>query len=258
MIKTWYCECGSRQRNFGDIITKILLEKLTQHTFVMKSLNDLNECDVIGIGSILNRCTSNFSGSVWTTGLMYENHLSYLPLANIIAVRGQLTLDRIKMPNKKSIILGDGGLLVDSLIENRKFNKIYTLGLIPHYIDQKVPFITELKKEKNVKFIDIRGDYMTILEQASQCNFILSSSLHGLILADSLNIPNKWIELSDKVHGKGFKYRDYYSVFGMKDIAPYKCCADINKIISDFEKYDYNRKGIDSIKENLHQSIKLI
>ena len=52
----------------------------------------------------------------------------------------------------------------------------------------------------------------------------MSSSLHGLILADFLGLSNQWVRLSgEERNAKGmneFKYRDYYSVFGLEDIAP--------------------------------------
>lgn len=48
------------------------------------------------------------------------------------------------------------------------------------------------------------------------CKYIISSSLHGLICADSICIPNRWIKLSELL-GSDFKFHDYYSVF---DITP--------------------------------------
>ncbi len=41
--------------------------------------------------------------------------------------------------------------------------------------------------------------------------------MHGIIAADSLNIPNQAIRFSDKLTGGNFKFNDYYSVF---DIEP--------------------------------------
>jgi hypothetical protein len=45
---------------------------------------------------------------------------------------------------------------------------------------------------------------------------VLSSSLHGLIAADALGVPNAWIGLSDALRGGDFKFRDYYGVFGIE------------------------------------------
>jgi pyruvyltransferase len=44
-----------------------------------------------------------------------------------------------------------------------------------------------------------------------ECKIVLSSSLHGLVLADSFQIPNKRIVLSNNIIGGDFKFKDYYS-----------------------------------------------
>ena len=52
-----------------------------------------------------------------------------------------------------------------------------------------------------------------MIKDIAQCNHIVSSSLHGIVTAHSLNIPAVWVKLSDKVVGDGYKFRDYFSVY---------------------------------------------
>jgi len=61
--------------------------------------------------------------------------------------------------------------------------------------------------------IPITGGIEHVLREASKCERIMSSSLHGIILADALGIENQW-EYSERVFGKGFKFRDYASALG--------------------------------------------
>jgi hypothetical protein len=64
--------------------------------------------------------------------------------------------------------------------------------------------------------IDVRREPEAVFRDVAACESILSSSLHGLITADSFGIPSAWIELSSKVLGDGFKFRDYFSSIGIR------------------------------------------
>lgn len=109
-------------------------------------------------------------------------------------------------------VYGDPALLT-SLFVPCKRSVRYKVGIVPHVDDRNNPIIQELyyKYPKDVLIIDMGnyGDWKRIPEQVCQCECIISSSLHGLIVADSYNVPNLWIQLSDKVGGNGFKFRDY-------------------------------------------------
>ena len=54
-----------------------------------------------------------------------------------------------------------------------------------------------------------------MIRQIAECRFILSSSLHGLIIADSMGIPNLHVEFGDRLLGDGYKFDDYYSAYGL-------------------------------------------
>ena len=66
----------------------------------------------------------------------------------------------------------------------------------------------------NSKFIDVQNETKQVLKEISQCKYIISTSLHGLIIADSYGIPNCWCEISDRILGERFKFHDYFSSFG--------------------------------------------
>jgi hypothetical protein len=67
----------------------------------------------------------------------------------------------------------------------------------------------------------VAGDPEGLIALAASCQRIVSSSLHGLILADALGIPNMWDPYPPADPGDGFKYRDYASAYGER-IAPYE------------------------------------
>jgi len=73
-----------------------------------------------------------------------------------------------------------------------------------------------------------------------QCRTIVSSSLHGLVVADSLGIPNMRMICSDRIRGGDYKYDDYYSAFGMTEHNRFDIREmdinniDIQRIIDDY------------------------
>ena len=71
-----------------------------------------------------------------------------------------------------------------------------------------------LEHYPNSKFIDVQNEPETVLKEISECENIISTGLHGLIIADSYGIPNCWCEISDKILGNNFKFHDYFSSFG--------------------------------------------
>lgn len=132
---------------------------------------------------------------------------------DIVAVRGELTRGLIDAP--ESTILGDPGILACRLISRRERKKT-VLGIIPHYVDCGDRRVIDIARRypRQVHIIDVQRSPRQVIREIDRCAHILSSSLHGIIVADSLGIPSRWLELSTRVAGKGFKFRDYYSAYG--------------------------------------------
>lgn len=196
----------AKGRNFGDELNAEILPSYgvpVIHTTIEKA-------EVWGFGSILMVLPKTFTGDVLGAGLMSESEKKIAPNARWRLVRGRLTLERCSAPQNTP--LGDPGLLVGRLIKPRTEQK-WTLGIIPHYVDCNHPAVHILQQKylKDIKIIDVLQPVDECLYEIANCEYIASSSLHGLIAADALGKPNVWLLLSDKVLGKGFKFRDYFS-----------------------------------------------
>ena len=220
--------------NFGDSINYNLLKDLTNKDIIKINYCNKNFYNTFDypnfsfIGSILDRwfinnnSLYNYSSIpiiMYGTGFMSEIKDKKYPIWNldIIAVRGNYSLNNLKNSHyqiKKKIILGDPGLLAMYLFNLSGIQKDYKLCIIPHYIDKNIKILKNIRI-KNSKILDIT-DENNFMFQLAKCKRVISSSLHGLILADSLNIPNIRIILSNKIYGGNFKYNDYYSSFNLK------------------------------------------
>jgi len=192
--------------NAGDLVAPMLLK----HYGFTPVYSYREEAKVFSCGSLLDRVPENFSGFILGTGLMHGELVKSMPEARILAVRGELTRNNIGAP--KDTILGDPGLLVANYMTER-CEKRYVLGIVPHFTDKADPRLRKLLRryKKEILFIDIQTNPLSVLEHIDQCEHILSSSLHGIVFADSLGIPNMWTILGDRVQGKGFKFFDYRS-----------------------------------------------
>ena len=187
--------------NFGDILTPVLLERLVG---IKSKWAEPWDSEFMGVGSYLDGM-DQYKGIVWGTGRMFPGGETDLSKANVLAVRGQLTRDIVKTDCD---VLGDPGLLC-KLIAPKKVKKTHEFGMIPHWNDSEMKDIYK----GDYFIIDVTQDVDIVIKQVASCKNILSSSLHGLVLADALGIRRRW-SFAPKNPGEGFKFRDYQSIFG--------------------------------------------
>lgn len=209
----WY----KNKPNFGDELSPIICKMLSGRE--VEYTDNFESCDILAIGSILEHIKNSlFKGYVWGSGFIsHDSAFKPLPSAVFKAVRGRLTAEKLNLGGGAN--LGDPGLLAHMLATSTR--QTTELGLIPHFVDRSNKKINWIANNSdNIKLIDIQAGVDSVIKEVSDCRYIVASCLHGLILADSLGIPNAWMQLSDRVIGKGFKFKDYYSVYGIHDPKP--------------------------------------
>jgi pyruvyltransferase len=140
----------------------------------------------------------------------------------IKAVRGKLTKDALdKMGLDCPEVYGDPALLLP-MVYNPKIEKKHKIGIVPHYVDKGHAILKALIQEEGALFIDIEAgkNWKKFIRQVKSCDMILSSSLHGIIVAEAYGIQNAWVRFSDNVLGDGYKFRDYYSSVHKEHVEP--------------------------------------
>lgn len=260
-IKLYWCRgkgrSDSSQRNFGDYLSPILVELLSGQSV---SYAPVHKAELMAIGSILAReqkARKLFFGSklnIWGAGTVAPD-LSFSPMHHYHAVRGRKSLEQIAGLNKE-LALGDPGLLCEFWWEGRaRPNKTHKIGIIPHYTDKNHPMIAEAAKNKDVLLIDVFWPVEEVVTSILKCDFILSSSLHGLIVADSFGIPNRRVRLLEGIV-TDYKFVDYYSAFNLSEpelLMP-ESLADIDSIDFDRLIEEYERPGLNELQDNLLKS----
>ena len=220
--------------NMGDILNKDIIEKNFNCKVIRRNYI---VAQVSGIGSGLGNYTlegtslkkflKKISGFIfpkayiWGTGFItYKNSDApiYKKKINFCAVRGELSKARIEklLGKKLNIVTADAGILANTLLDKMSEKK-YDVGIIAHYKEKDNPIFEKLlKKYKNSILIDVQDTPINVTKKIAECKCIISSSLHGLIIADSLRVPNIHIVVTNNLLGDGFKFDDYYSAYGLK------------------------------------------
>ncbi len=214
---------------------------------------------IIGIGSVLN--WGNKLTRIWGAGFMSNDEKC--KGGKIYAIRGYLSLNKIKSQIKNgdkiciidNVAIGDPALLLPIILKPSKIKK-NKIGIIPHFSE-----VEDFKKkyEKRFHIIDLRSsDIEKITNDITSCEYILSTSLHGLIIAHAYAIPALWMEYTGlEIGTKGFKFNDYFSSVGIDSYQPIRDIEGLleseEKIINTMEQYGDKvyAKNIENIQRQL-------
>lgn len=232
--------------NFGDELTPIIIGKLFGYRC---QWTPPDECRIVGIGSILEsflELNTNRQIYIWGTGFIKSGNKQSNESLVFCAVRGSLSRDRVG----ENIPIGDPGLLVNLVFKPSKY-KSDKIGIIPHYVDEQHPSIVKARKNSNFLIINPLDSPERVIKQITSCKLILSSSLHGLIVADSFGIPNMHMPLSSDVVGGSYKFKDYYSATDRDyKFFDHKNLTDINALGKLLTRYK-PIKNLDVIQDGL-------
>jgi hypothetical protein len=207
----WWRYRYPEKLNFGDEITPIIIKRLWGLDCMWA---DVEDCEIIGAGSIIHifqDVKTKNKIKAWGSGFIKEGSDNKNNMLDFFAVRGPLTAERVQWRRPKTF--GDPGILA-----NRVFTatptKSYRVGVVAHYIDVNEQLLKKIADNPEYFMIDPLQSPEKVAMDITSCEYILSSSLHGLIFADSFGVPNNWMPLSGNVAGGSYKFEDYYQSTG--------------------------------------------
>ena len=196
----WY----KRIANYGDILTPYILHQLNKK-FIF---TPVNRCNSIFIGSIAKLARPKVN--VYGSGFIRKED-QVCPTANWHFVRGPITREMvINAGGKCPEIYGDPALILPEFINAS--GKEHDIGYIPHHVEMDL-FPTN---EFTVKLESVHVDVTT--KNITKCRKVISSSLHGIIVAHAYGIPAAFVKVSDRLSGDGMKFKDYYNSVGLEPI----------------------------------------
>lgn len=211
--------------NVGDRINPDLVSALTGIETCHTRGNEAPY--LLAAGS--NMSAANLHSHVWGTGVMHPSFgTGSAPAPQIHALRGHLSYMAVQAGGValSDVPLGDPGFLAPELLGiKRKAAPRFRLGIVPHYVDRHNPVLQRLTKGDGVADLDVHAPPKVFLDQMADCGAVISTSLHGLIFAEALGIPNLWAKVSDEIAGGDFKYQDWFTTTRRPQELPYTVTA---------------------------------
>lgn len=209
----WY---RSKVRNFGDEITPYLIENLFERQpCYSEGKIPFFDRILFGAGSIIAHAKKPYTARLWGSGIISRTDKFVRPLS-VLAVRGPETrLHLLKHGVSCPESYGDPGVLLPLVYRPSVSRGSAVIGVVPHYVDyeraQRV-----LGDALGYRLIDVRKGVEDVVDAIAGCDCVISSSLHGLIVASAYGVPSCWVKFSPDLFGDDVKFHDFYGACNTK------------------------------------------
>ena len=208
--------------NLGDQLARTLLREVLGFRPVQVPL-DVNR-KILSIGSVVEFASAG--DFVWGTGSLTEKEVSAKG-ARFFAVRGPRTRKMVRDADVPSVY-GDPASLLPRFL-NPSRSGYSSICLVPHYVD-KGRFRNAFGQKSNI--VNVRSrNLVESVAKISSAEVVLSSSLHGLIIAEAYGVPAVWVEPSEDILGGRHKFLDYFEGAG-RSATPYPLSLGMNGLIA--------------------------
>lgn len=204
----------ARLNNFGDILAPLVVEHMLARRGIVFDASLEAEPRLFTIGSVLHFARDG--DVVWGSGRngKKDDESHAFRVLDVRAVRGPLTQDFLVSKGIAApAVFGDPGLLIPEVFPHLK-----ELARSPKHAITIIPNLNDMANfEPGPDLIDPRAPLMHVLERIAGSEFVTGSSLHALVIAESLGIPARAVSSR---HESRFKYEDYYLGTGRSGYEP--------------------------------------
>ncbi len=219
-----FYDSKEKYSNWGDDLNVYLIELMCNKRVIPAETVLIPCLKYSFIGSnlpwILNHKTIIWGSGVINTTLKMDKS----KVEKVYAVRGPITRDYlinngVDCPE----VYGDPALLLPLYYKPKNVVKKHKVGIVPHHMD------FDYKKELDELLGDgchvismINYDKWTdVIDDICSCEYILSNSLHGLIVADAYGVKNLFCEFVHH-HTNQEKFEDYFLSVKRPVVSPIK------------------------------------
>ena len=218
--------------NFGDWIGPLLIKNI----FNIDCVNMRNKSAdnvLYTVGSVIQMAgyQPHQNVKIWGSGLIRPldtkkpaNIFEKIDATSVLSLRGKLTyheLSKYLDIDEEELSFGDPALLLPRIYEP-KLNQISSkdICIVPHYV-HKYYFLSQKSIMDNFNIVDVQTTPSNVINQIASSKICISSSLHGVIIAQAYGIPWIWLKIEDDLltrdQHQDFKFFDFFSVMDYPD-----------------------------------------
>lgn len=204
----WWSK-GDNDYNIGDYLSVVVFDWVKKRKGIVDNSSKSGKTlHLYGIGSIIGSGYQN--ATIWGSGIIREQKNLYwwrkFRKLDIRCVRGPLTRDKLikngyDCPKK----YGDPAILMP-LIYQPEVDKKEDYIIVAHY-SHSLNYDNVISTTTN--------DYEHFIDTIASAKLVISTSLHGIILAEAYSVPAIWVR---KENIDPFKVIDYYEGTGRKNV----------------------------------------
>lgn len=191
--------------NFGDVLSQKIVERILGRKVQVTNDPFIPQKKILALGSIIRFAKSG--DIIWGAGVngrrLDKKHYHFKTL-DVRAVRGPLTKQFLEnLGIQCPEVYGDPALLLPKYFP--EFIKPPTASkdfiVIAHYEDEHL-----LQGAHNL--VSVKEKWDEIIKKIIDSKFVISTSLHGIIVAEAFGIPARLLRVSESE--PIFKFADYY------------------------------------------------
>ncbi|WP_156786415.1 polysaccharide pyruvyl transferase family protein [Microterricola viridarii] len=205
--------------NFGDLLGPVIVKEMLKRAGVAQQKTGASH-RLLAVGSILH--LANEGDSIWGAGVNGKKLTSEYSFdkLDVRAVRGPLT-QRILEDSGIAVpsVFGDPGLLVGQLWSRNELAATHgqcRFSVVPNFHDFHL-------SSQDAQTVDPRGQLWDVIGKIAASDLVVGSSLHGIVIAESLGIPARLVLSNTEPL---FKYQDYYQGTGRTAFTPANSIAE--------------------------------
>lgn len=196
--------------NFGDYLAHAVVSRMLALREIVPEEPSARPATLFSVGSVLHFASGG--ETVWGSGRngkIAEAEHRFAAL-DVRAVRGPLTRQFLLARGIACpAVFGDPALLLPRLFPTR-----FRRAAVPGRIGI-VPNLNDLALVDDPRVIDPTRPWDAVIDAILSCEFVVASSLHGLIVADAFGVPCAPVRFSPTEHD--FKYHDYHEGAGRRE-----------------------------------------